>query len=116
MKLSVFLITGGSGCGKSTLANRLQDEYLKKDIPIKVIHQDDYFMLPFLPYSERVDLSYESDQGINFDTIKSDISTNVNLLVNEAHDNAKYLDEIALIIEGHMIGAATDMFAIIFIQ
>lgn len=109
MKLSAFLITGGSGCGKSTLANRLQDEYLKKDIPTKVIHQDDYFMMPFLPYSERIDLSYESDQGINFDKIKSDISTNVNLLVNEAHDNAKNTDEIVLILEGHMIGAAADM-------
>lgn len=110
MKLTVFLITGGSGCGKSTLANRLQDEYLKKDILAKVLHQDDYFLLPFLPYSERVDLSYESDQGINFEKIKSDISTNVNLLVNEAcKKNFQKTDEIVLIIEGHMIGAAADM-------
>ncbi|GFH43944.1 hypothetical protein CTEN210_00418 [Chaetoceros tenuissimus] len=113
MKLAVFLITGGSGCGKSTLANRLQDEYLKKDILTKVIHQDDYFLLPFLPYSERVDLSYESDQGIDFKKIKSDISINVNLLVNEAsiacHDDFKKTDEIVLIVEGHMIGAAAEM-------
>lgn len=110
MKLSVFLITGGSGCGKSTLANRLQDDYLKKEIPTKVIHQDDYFLLPFLPYSERVDLSYESDQGIDFKKIKSDVSINVNLLFNEAcKENFQKTDEFVIIIEGHMIGAAAEM-------
>ncbi|CAE7319323.1 Ank3 [Symbiodinium natans] len=53
---ALILICGPSGSGKSTLAKRLGDE-----LQAAVIHQDDYFLKPFLRYRDRAALASQAE-------------------------------------------------------
>jgi|AntRauTorckE5430_2_1112549.scaffolds.fasta_scaffold02351_2 uridine kinase len=119
--ITVILITGASGSGKSTLANRLRIEMKRSSCPGKrvismLIHQDDYFAMPFKPYNERNDLSYEGHQGIDWHQMKAHIQSFINDngnkldCQNKEENIAGCDDERIIIVEGHMLGAAADMF------
>ena len=147
--ITVILISGPSGSGKSTLANSLETRIALLPLPPStstdtnntntttsnitatttttciVVHQDDYFTMPFLPYNERKDddLSYESHEGIDWLQMKKDIQTTIATDVTtdadatttdaDADADAAYCTkhhEHVIIVEGHMLGAARDMF------
>ncbi len=131
------LITGPSGSGKTRIASELQKclsigfskkaievdedddnqisspakQRIQNSTSVVVIHQDDYFTKPFLPYKERVDDSYENASGINLDSLFADVQS----VLEDSEDGN---DEIArgdriptiVIVEGHLLGDAASLF------
>jgi uridine kinase len=123
--IKVILISGPSGSGKSTLAISLTDRILlvaaahapptitnTTTTTVTCIHQDDYFTMPFLPYNERKDLSsYESQDGIDWLQMKKSIQTTIAAATERNRYNNHYQHHHhVMIVEGHMLGAAGDMF------
>ena len=79
------------------------------------IHQDDYFTLPFISYKKRKDLTYESEEGIDFFRMKKDIENMIRNRNSDCDDEeSNHLEENVIIVEGHMLGAATEMFYSLF--
>ena len=85
-----------------------------------VIHQDQYFTKPFLPYKERNDDSYESGSDIDWDRLVSDIQSH--FIENDAYandddddddNNVDNEDVVAkkkiIIVEGHILGNAAEI-------
>ncbi len=121
--ITVIFITGPSGCGKSTMASAVAKSLLEDErqtiLAVRIFHQDDYFTMPFIPYSERHDTSYEDDSGIDFSKLKADMETCAIGFQNELKEKAKKAQterdhplqknyEAVMIVEGHMIGAAAE--------
>ena len=80
----LLLICGPSGSGKSTLATAV----LEQAADAAVIRQDDYFTQPFLPYSARVDDSFETAQHIDWDKLSTDTAAQ---------------EAPVVVLEGHMV-------------
>ncbi len=118
--ISAIFITGPSGCGKSTVASAVSKSLQERGtILVRLFHQDDYFTMPFIPYSDRHDTSYESDSGIDFSKLKADMENYAKEIerelrevhagnVDEDEDLLRNYDEAVIIVEGHIIGAAAE--------
>ena len=110
------LITGPSGSGKTSIAlglEKLVRAYTDsvtdspnitgsggtKHTAVILLHQDNYFVKPFLPYKQRKDDSYENNSGIDWDRLMSDIHCHI----------SKHPASI-IIVEGHLLGDASAVF------
>ena len=74
-----MLITGPSGSGKTTLSDSIISQLSSSERPPSelpaLIHQDKYFIKPFVPYGSRVDDSLERAEGnVDFCSLFSDVS------------------------------------------
>ena len=111
-KHTLCIISGPSGSGKTSIATQLHKrltlKMMNKDgaliSPLKyhsiiVLHQDNYFTLPFILYNERKDDLYESDVGIDWDRLIFDIQS-----LASKHPST------LVIVEGHLLGAASKLF------
>jgi len=142
------LITGPSGSGKTCIALELQKRFsmvsttsvtriknteggipkkslsssnnldATRPVSVAVIHQDHYFNKSFLPYKERVDDSYESDSGIDWDGLLADAefqlkeaSRNNDGGSEGCNGNNNHDDCVKIVIvEGHLLGAVAARF------
>ncbi len=126
---TIILITGPSGCGKTTLAqhianyfnNNNNDHHRVENLTnhvtkAVVLHQDDYFTKPFIPYKDRKDESYENESGINWMQLQNDImngasvsrrsaSTSINTS-NANSNHHPYHNDIVMIVEGHLLSSS----------
>lgn len=124
------LISGASGSGKTTLATRIKQKIISLDNDnscrtaedcvntsrraVALLHQDHYFTQPFLPYSQRIDDSYENSSGIDWDNIINDIQTLAeSMSAKSAHDHSTNNDDQVsqlsvpsgvILVEGHLLG------------
>jgi len=116
-KQLLCLITGPSGSGKTSIALGLEKFITDacttthdhspnifgsggtKRTAVILLHQDHYFIKPFLPYKKRKDDSYENNSGIDWDRLMSDIR----------YHTSKHPASI-IIVEGHLLGDASAMF------
>lgn len=73
-----------------------------------VIHQDNYFIKPFLSYEERIDDSYENGSGIDWERLVSDVRSELG--DREAVGSGIETGPKVLIVEGHLLGDATILF------
>jgi uridine kinase len=116
-KHTLCIISGPSGSGKTSIATQLHKRLTLKKMnkdgvlisPLKyhsttiVLHQDNYFTLPFLSYNERKDDLYESDVGIDWDRLIVDIQS-----LASKHPST------LVIVEGHLLGTASKLFQSLF--
>lgn len=116
INITVVLVTGASGCGKSSMASTLSERVQRRNSNVALFRQDNYFTMPFLPYKERKDLSYESNCGIDFLKLVSDVEkwtskqiTRIKAAVLSREREQNIVDNIVIIIEGHLLGAAAEM-------
>lgn len=115
INLHTIFITGASGCGKSTIASNLGKALERKNVCVTLFNQDDYFTMPFIPYKDRHDISYETNSGIDFRKLKSDIENKASDMIARNRtlppnpDKSTLLTDIVIIVEGHMLGAAAEM-------
>eukprot|EP00554_Chaetoceros_debilis_P012361 CAMPEP_0194119640 /NCGR_PEP_ID=MMETSP0150-20130528/40357_1 /TAXON_ID=122233 /ORGANISM="Chaetoceros debilis, Strain MM31A-1" /LENGTH=199 /DNA_ID=CAMNT_0038811417 /DNA_START=198 /DNA_END=797 /DNA_ORIENTATION=- len=68
--------------------------------------------MPFIPYKDRHDISYETSSGIDFHKLKSDIESKASDIIARQTpnpDKSILLVDIVIIVEGHMLGAAAEM-------
>lgn len=124
------LITGPSGSGKTCTALEAKkhllisadgskqqgfDEKLCNDrrspLSVEVIHQDHYFTKPFVSYDERVDDSYENGSGIDWERLVADVRSFFGEdCKKEAASSGNENGSKVLIVEGHLLGDATNLF------
>ena len=77
----------------------------------EVIHQDHYFTKPFLSYEERIDDSYENGSGIDWDRLVADIRSEFREdCRKEGASRGNANGSKVLIVEGHLLGEATNLF------
>lgn len=129
------LISGASGSGKTTLATRIKQKIISLDNDnscsntencvntsrrdVALLHQDHYFTQPFLPYSQRLDDSYENSSGIDWDNIINDIQTLAeSMSAKNSHDHSINDDDQfsqssipsgVILVEGHLLGDISRM-------
>ncbi|CAB9507334.1 Putative methyltransferase [Seminavis robusta] len=105
--VTVVLIDGSSGSGKSTLAKAVVASLGSSSR--KLFQQDDYFTKPFLPYADRSDVSYEDGSGIDWVRLLRDMESSAISARKMASSDASG-SSIVLVVEGHMLGEATQLF------
>ena len=85
---------------------------VKQDTPaVVLLHQDNYFTKPFLPYKKRIDDSYENNSGIDWDRLMVDIQfqlQDASKNDGDGDDNGAHVKIV--IVEGHLLGDAAAMF------
>lgn len=92
----VVLVTGASGCGKTSLARSMTAR-----LPgLAVIHQDSYFIQPFLDYDARVDDSSESPRSLGWAKLRADVGV-----------AAAASGVAGVLVEGHMLPTDTELVA-----
>ncbi|CAL1169244.1 unnamed protein product [Cladocopium goreaui] len=84
----LILVCGASGSGKSSLAEALGEAIGCANI----LHQDNYFLKPFLSYKERVDDSFEGPAHVDWPRLRRDVREAL-----EKSDKS--------IVEGHLVAA-----------
>jgi SAM-dependent methyltransferase len=100
--VAVVLISGSSGSGKSTIARGVVNSLPKTST---LFQQDNYFTTPFMPYCQRSDDSHEDGSGIDWPRLVHDMEA---CCSDFTHDISCSLDHV-LVVEGHMLGAASDL-------
>eukprot|EP00435_Cladocopium_sp_Y103_P071379 s198_g37.t1 len=88
----LILVCGASGSGKSSLARALGEAMGCANI----LHQDNYFMKPFLSYKERVDDSFEGPANVDWPRLRRDV---LQALEKESWS----------IVEGHLVAADEEL-------
>jgi len=121
MMVTLILISGSSGSGKSTITNQLAANLVafnkSNNQKVHTLPQDNYFTAKFLPYRQRQDASFENGHGIDWNNLKMDIirvscgcvekgGSNISGDADDADDE----DDTIIIVEGHMLGAASSLF------
>jgi uridine kinase/SAM-dependent methyltransferase len=102
--VAVVLISGSSGSGKSTIARGIVDSFPKTG---SLFQQDNYFTAPFTPYCQRSDDSYEDGSGIDWLRLVQDMEACcADSMTDGKSDN---LLEHVVVVEGHMLGAASNL-------
>ena len=90
----VVLVTGASGCGKTSLARSMTAR-----LPgLAVIHQDSYFIQPFLDYDARLDDSFESPRSLGWAKLRADVGV-----------AAATSGVAGVLVEGHMLPTDTEL-------
>lgn len=127
---TLILITGPSGCGKTTLAQHIANhintnnnnnnndhQYVENLLAnhvtkAVVLHQDDYFTKPFIPYKDRKDDSYENESGINWMQLQNDIMKGAGkrsatpTSTSKTNSNHPHNSNIVMIVEGHLLSSS----------
>lgn len=88
----LILVCGASGSGKSSLAEALGEAIGCANI----LHQDNYFLKPFLSYKERVDDSFEGPAHVDWPRLRRDVREAL-----EKSDKS--------IVEGHLVAADEEL-------
>ena len=106
--VTILILTGPSGSGKTTLTESLaqtisqDDETNGHHVTTCILHQDDYFTQPFIPYEERTDASYEDDSGIDYQTLRDHILFQIQQLPRQEE---RPDTDLVILVEGHLVNA-----------
>ena len=76
MKTVVISVAGGSGSGKTTVANKIIQNFKKKEV--RIIRLDDYYKKQNLPFEERKKVNYDHPDSLDFDLFVEQVESLIN--------------------------------------